>query len=135
MRIMLVINSNLSGGAERVVSVLSNYFAAQQHQVVVVNFDADSDFYQFDKKVQIIKLAAESRAIKQSKKRLFRLLKTAECLWNVIKKTKPVIVIPFLFDAELFTCSCSLCISQESRQGSFLASYSKAWRQYRDECQ
>ena len=55
MKIALVISSLGKGGAERVLSVLANYFC-EQHDVCVIKFDAEEPFYKISPKVRVLNL-------------------------------------------------------------------------------
>ncbi|HDZ03948.1 hypothetical protein LCGC14_0132120 [marine sediment metagenome] len=55
MKIDLVIGSLRSGGAERVVSTLANYFASQGHEVRLFTFKNGKDKYELDSKIKRIK--------------------------------------------------------------------------------
>ncbi len=55
-RIVFAIDTNGSGGAERVISVLANWFSAHDQEVTVVNSDRDSDFYKFNDNITVYKL-------------------------------------------------------------------------------
>ncbi|MEM8677195.1 MAG: glycosyltransferase family 4 protein [Cyanobacteria bacterium P01_G01_bin.67] len=57
MRITLIINSLLGGGAERAIVLLAEGLAKLQHQVTLITFsDSSSDFYQVPAKVSRVEL-------------------------------------------------------------------------------
>lgn len=101
MKIMFVIATNLSGGAERVISVLSNCFV-KTHEVVLVNFDVDSHFYELDKRIHIIKLGQKNPRV-LSNSIIVKLPNLVKEIRTIINEHNPDVVIPFLFNAELPT--------------------------------
>ena len=101
MKCMFVIDSNLSGGAERVISILVNYFSSKKDEVILLNFDRDSNFYHIDDGVKVIKLAQLYPQIALEKNRLLRRLLIIRKTRKMIKEIEPEVVVPFLFDAEM----------------------------------
>lgn len=55
-RFTITIDRNISGGAEHQAVTLANYFVNKGYQVTVINSDEDSDFYQIDDRVKIVKM-------------------------------------------------------------------------------
>ena len=92
---MLCIETNSSGGAERVIANLANYFSSRGHETIVVNGDSDSSFYSLSPSIRVIKMGLDKRGSILSKfyshyiglKRLFL-------------EIKPDAVIAFLFNME-----------------------------------
>lgn len=101
MNIIFVIATNTAGGAERVISVLANEMA-ESNRISIVNFDESSCFYSIDSRVNIIKLGLVNKRV-MARNILVKLNNTINELVSIIKKEKPDIVIPFLFNAELPT--------------------------------
>ena len=99
-KIIFIIDTNTSGGAERVVSILANWFADNGYDTTIINSDSDSDFYHIDKKVKVIKL-------KLDKKyhflfgNVFRLLDKIHILKKYFKDNKPDAAVTFLFHMEM----------------------------------
>ena len=102
MKIMFVIATNTSGGAERVISVLANQFAENGHIVFLINFDIDSAFYTLSPAVKNIKLSKIDPCLKKLHG-IRRVLRIEKLLTKIIKENRPDVVIPFLFNAELPT--------------------------------
>ena len=95
MKITLVIFSLSCGGAERVMSILSNYWAERGDQIAIITIDSqDADFYSLSKNIQRVALNSKSNssnvfiAIKNNVKRL-RKLRIA------IKQTSLEVVVSF----------------------------------------
>ena len=55
MKIAMVISALGKGGAERVLSVLANFFC-RENEVCVIKFDADEPFYALDPKIELLSL-------------------------------------------------------------------------------
>ncbi|WP_169940085.1 glycosyltransferase [Campylobacter sp. RM15925] len=55
MRVLFVISTMQAGGAERVMAILSGYFA-NFHDVTLLKFDSKPSFYDIDKRVKLIDL-------------------------------------------------------------------------------
>ncbi len=55
MKISFVIPSLGSGGAERVISILANYWAEKDHEVAIFTFDdgRDQPFYELDRRIRL----------------------------------------------------------------------------------
>lgn len=90
MKIMICISQLKKGGAERVVTNLANYFIGN-NDVTIVSLKAFQPEYNFDKKINIVKIDSSERQNKILKliKRIFKLNK-------IIKREKPDIVLSFL---------------------------------------
>lgn len=96
MKITLVISTLSSGGAERVMSIIANYWAERGHEITLITIDSEnSDFYSLDKRIHRIALGLKEdsptkwSAIAKNAKRLKRLREE-------IKRTKPDVVISFI---------------------------------------
>lgn len=63
----MIIPSNTSGGAERVMSQLANHFAIKGIKVKLVNFDKGSNFYKIDDSVDYIKLNLQFKSTSKLK--------------------------------------------------------------------
>lgn len=101
MKLLFSINSNVSGGAERVMITLANHFADNGHSVCLLNFDKNSSFYNVSRNVSLIKIG-DKYNINPSSNKFFKNLKIRKCVHKEISSFKPDIVVPFLFDSELF---------------------------------
>lgn len=105
-KIMLVIPTNTSGGAERVLCQLANYFAKKDIEVTFVNFDSESNFYTLNQNVNYVKLQTEFK----SKKKIYKVLEAPvreiqrfAKINSLINKFKPDVVLPFCEMAEVLT--------------------------------
>ena len=88
MKIMFVCDTMGSGGAERVISILSNSFVNKGHDVsiLMIGSDATKPFYSLNNKIKLLYLSNERlEFFKKSKK-----------IKNAIVKDKPDVVISFL---------------------------------------
>lgn len=106
-KIIFTIDTNTSGGAERVISVLANYFVNKEYDVTLINSDKDSSFYPIDDKVKVIKLGLDNskRGKIDSIKRVC--IKTSY-LVKYFRKNKPEAVVTFLFNMEAPTIIAGL---------------------------
>lgn len=96
MKIALVISSMSCGGAERVMSIMANYWVKHGNDVSLITVDTqDNDFYTLDDRVKRIELdrKKESRTVIDAS--INNLIKIRS-LRNVIKKTKPQVIISFI---------------------------------------
>ena len=105
-KILMIIPSNTSGGAERVMSQLANSFSNNGIKVKFVNFDNDSNFYHINELVDYTKLNLQFKSKTKFKKILEAPIievKRFFAIRKIIKDFKPDIVLPFLEMAELLT--------------------------------
>lgn len=103
-KIVFTIDSNLPGGAERVTSILANYFVEKNYEVTVINSDTKSDFYSFNENVKVIKMGLDSKEMSS----IGRFLEKYLFLKKFLKMEKPDVVITFLFHMELPTILAAL---------------------------
>lgn len=93
MKIIFLVASLGSGGAERVVSLLSNRLVERGHNIEIVCLKYNDVYYKLNQGVNVV------LAMQQTKNRL------TEILWlrKYIKKGKPDVVIPFTEGVYCFT--------------------------------
>lgn len=96
-KILFHINSLGKGGAERVVSVLSRYFAEDGYEVVIVTLWRAGEEYELSKAVRRIDLG-ELAAGRRGGRRLLALRRFTD-LRSVIRREQPGIVISFCVKA------------------------------------
>ena len=85
-----------SGGAERVLSILSSPFADNYDEVIYLTWSEQPDFYTFDPRVKRICVEKECRCKFLPKKALwFR---------NYVKREKPSLVLSFLEPFNVMIC-------------------------------
>lgn len=96
-KILFHINSMGKGGAERVISILSHYFAQDGYDVVVTTLWKAEEEYMLDKKVRRIHVGLTQEEEKKGRlyKAMVRMLRYRRC----IQKEKPDIVISFCANA------------------------------------
>lgn len=97
-KVLFAIDSNTAGGAERQIVTLANSFCRHEYDVVLVNSDTASAFNKVDEKIKIIKMGVDSE-----KKRLKRLILKYKNMKVILEKTRPDVVVVFLFNMELPT--------------------------------
>ena len=97
MKIIFLIGAMSSGGAERVVSELSNYWVENNHDVSIVSthrIEGKNDFYQLDSRIKRIDLTIK-KEFKIANK-ILKLFTLARSIRNLIKKENPTVVISFI---------------------------------------
>lgn len=102
MNIHFVISSLRSGGAERVVSRLANYWAAQGHDVSIVTVESShSDFYDLHHKVKRIGLGLHAGGRLWAKP--FRMIRRVRALRNTFAQGSPDVILSFLTTINIMT--------------------------------
>src|SRR4051812_8925154 len=96
MKIVLAIPSLLSGGAERVISTMANYWAERGEDIFIVTFSAEESFYPLHNKVNHIRLDLPILPPKNKFADLLLNLKKVRGLRKVFRKIKPDSVISFM---------------------------------------
>lgn len=98
MRLTLVIFSlQQVGGAERVISIISNYWAAQNYKITILTFDRGTkpSFYDLDPRIAHLPLGI-ARHSSNFSAAIWNNLKRVQKLRTAIENTKPDIVISFI---------------------------------------
>jgi GalNAc-alpha-(1->4)-GalNAc-alpha-(1->3)-diNAcBac-PP-undecaprenol alpha-1,4-N-acetyl-D-galactosaminyltransferase len=98
MKIVFFVSSMQTGGAERVASLLCNYWAKSGHVVhlVMTHSRISECHYALDRRVQLTRLANENLKVKKTDR--FRRLVS---MYRLIKGSKPDIVVSFLTDVNI----------------------------------
>ena len=126
MKILFIISSLTSGGAQRVLTTLSNYWVKQGREVTILSIlSEDKNFYILDDKVEIVSLNRRyNNTLLNSLWYLFGIRK-------VIKSENPTIVISFISSINIFTLISSIGLSTPiliSERNTFDSLHSKFWR-------
>ena len=102
MRLTLVISSLGCGGAERLVQIMTNYWAERGREVTILTLHGDPSFYSLHPKARHVALgvAANSRNILQA---LFNNLRRIVVLRRAIRKSAPDVVISVLDKTNVLT--------------------------------
>lgn len=107
-KIVFCINSLEKGGAERVLSVLSNNFS-NNNDVYIITMAKGKIMYHFNDNIKIIQLSENEKKMQYSSKILYKInlvLKTIrriKKLKNYLKSITPDIIISFLPEASFMT--------------------------------
>ena len=101
-KIIFTIDTNSAGGAERVISILANYFVSSGYEAILINSDSDSHFYHIDDKVKVIKLNMTWNGSSVFHK-LSHFQRKVFLLYKIFKKEKPEYVLTFLYNMEIPT--------------------------------
>lgn len=102
MNITLIISSLDSGGAERVLTGMANWWSKHGHRITIITLSDHVAFYQLDSNISHVKLGllASSKNTLQAVQGLFNRLRI---LRTEIKKSKPEVVISFLDKTNILT--------------------------------
>jgi GalNAc-alpha-(1->4)-GalNAc-alpha-(1->3)-diNAcBac-PP-undecaprenol alpha-1,4-N-acetyl-D-galactosaminyltransferase len=92
MKILFTIASLQSGGAERVLSTLANYWVNKGWDITILIVSSERNFYSMDEKIKIISLLDNYK----SKKSKLQILYYIKGIRQTIKEKKPNIVISFI---------------------------------------
>ena len=94
MRICFVTSTLISGGSERVMSLLANRFAQDGYDVEIININKHIVFYPIDSRINL-RFAEDDVGTSVFKKLLW--------LRRYIKQTRPDVVVPFMEAVYCFT--------------------------------
>ena len=102
MRLTLVIHSLSAGGAEKIMTILANYWAERDWQITLLTFDSDPSFYDLDKRVKHIPLAIASNS-ENIFIAIYKNLRRIQVLRAAISRSHPDAVISFLSEVNILT--------------------------------
>jgi glycosyltransferase involved in cell wall biosynthesis len=104
MRLTLVISSLFSGGAERVMSIMANYWVAKDWEITILTFDDGTKppFYELDSRVchMSLNIAGESYNLLVG---IWKNLKRIQILQSAITESNPDAVISFMDQVNVLT--------------------------------
>ena len=111
MKILFIISSLSSGGAERVLSLLANEFI-KKNKITITTFSNEDSFYPLNNNIKHIKLnlLQNSSNIFES---LFNSFKRIKILTNVIKNENPDIVISFMTHTNILSIIVSKMVGKK----------------------
>jgi glycosyltransferase involved in cell wall biosynthesis len=104
MKICLIISSLRSGGAERVLSELANYWVSNSHQVSLITIDEKaSDFYDIDPSIQrhAMNLSFESNGLFAG---ILANVKRIITIRKIVQAQKPDVVLSFMDSTNILCC-------------------------------
>jgi GalNAc-alpha-(1->4)-GalNAc-alpha-(1->3)-diNAcBac-PP-undecaprenol alpha-1,4-N-acetyl-D-galactosaminyltransferase len=104
MKIVLIIPTLNSGGAERVMSELANEFSLKNNEVHLVLLVKSTQFFTVDGSITIHELGFENRNVLY---KIYDELKTFIRLRGLIKRERPDIVLSFMPKYNVFTLLAS----------------------------
>ncbi len=136
MRLTLVISSLSSGGAERVMSIMANYWVVKEWEITLLTFDDGTEppFYDLDYRVCHIPLsiAGDSPNLFVS---IWQNLKRIQILQSAIAQSKPDAVISFVDQVNVLTLlatrSLNIPVVVSERVDPALYSIGRIWEQLR----
>jgi len=106
MKFLFLINSLQTGGAERVVQILSNHFTAHQHRVSIVCTDNKVSSYHFDNQVSISVL--KSGTLCHGFGKILAIPLQAIELSLFLKRAQPDVIVSFLVRANLINITSAV---------------------------
>lgn len=107
---LFIIPNNVPGGAERVMSILSNELSKREYDIVYVTFDSESNFYNLNNDVRQIRMNLGTEKYNKFEKILilpFLEIKRYKKLNSILKSERPKCVISFMFMTNIisyFSC-------------------------------
>lgn len=122
--ILFVISSLTSGGAERVIVELANYYAAQDVKVSIILFSFDDVHYAVRPDVRLIFLCREIT----EKNRLSDIRKRFVLLRHYFTSLRPDIIVSFIGIVNIYSCAaalftgCPLIISERNDPATVFSS-------------
>src|SRR5712691_10328354 len=103
MRVTLVISNLQSGGAERVMSIMANYWAAKSWDVTLLTLDGSTEpFYELDQRIKFIPLDKSGNSVSIGAK-LKNNLRRIRALRRAIRDSDPHAVISFMSTMNIIT--------------------------------
>jgi GalNAc-alpha-(1->4)-GalNAc-alpha-(1->3)-diNAcBac-PP-undecaprenol alpha-1,4-N-acetyl-D-galactosaminyltransferase len=103
MRITLVISSLQSGGAERVMSIMANYWAARSWDVTLLTLDGSTQaFYELNRRIKLVPLDLFGNSVSMGAK-LQNNLRRVRGLRRGIRASNPQAVISFMSTMNIIT--------------------------------
>ena len=136
MKLTLIISSLSAGGAERVMSLLANYWAAKDWKITLLTFDdgTEAPFYELNSRICHLPLA-----IAGDSPNLFigiwNNLKRIQTLQSAIAESKPDAVISFVDQANVLTLLATRLLNVpvivSERVDPALYSIGRTWEQLR----
>jgi len=129
MKILFVISSLTSGGAQRVLITLSNYWIEKGWDITILSIlSDDKSFYIINPNIKVIYLD------KKYNNNILNILWYLYGIRKTIKSNNPMIVIPFISSINIFTLISSIGLKKTiliSERNSFDSLTSKVWRSLR----
>lgn len=132
MRLTLIISSLTAGGAERVMSLMANYWAAKEWEITILTFDdgAEPPFYPLDPRVRHICLAVNSTSSNWLLG-IWNNFNRIQALFGAIASLKPEVVISFMDTTNVLTIlatrALNLRVVVSERVDPTLYSIGKTW--------
>ena len=106
MKIMFILPSLGSGGAERVVSVLANAFCDLNHQIVIAMLANNRVYYDLHSNVKTIGMAAQWENHSSAG---MRIIKRIQAIKKTVKTEKPDVVISFMAETNIDVSIALMC--------------------------
>ncbi|MDO5759413.1 MAG: glycosyltransferase [Bacteroidota bacterium] len=105
MKVAFLTPSNVAGGAERVLTILSNRSSEDGIETYFISFDENSDYYSLNKKVNFIHLGVDS-SNKSGLSKYLLFPKYYIRLRRYLKQIRPDVVVSFLFLTNIVGTIC-----------------------------
>ena len=132
MKILFIITSLGSGGAERVMSLLANKFS-ENNEVIIMTLSTDKIFYKLDRKIKTKQLNLYKPTNSVFEK-LTNNFKRINCIKKEIENINPDIVISFMTQTNILSIIASKLLNKPiiiSERTNYDFLKSKVWRSLR----
>lgn len=136
MRLTLVISALSSGGAERVMSIMANYWVMKEWEITLLTFDDGTKppFYDLDSRIRHISLNIAGKSPNRFI-RIWNNVKRIHILQSAIAQSKPDAVISFIDQVNILTLlatrSLNIPVVVSERVDPALYSIGRIWEQLR----
>jgi glycosyltransferase involved in cell wall biosynthesis len=129
--IAITIDSLKAGGAERVASVMANYWAKNGYRVTVITFKREPSFYHLDDKIGFIQLGIAEKS-GNLVSGIFNTRRRVKILTDTLKEAGPDVIISFFDDINVLSINAGringIPVIITERSNPFKKSVSFRWR-------
>ena len=102
MKLLCVIGTLQAGGAERVLSILSNALVQYNYEVIIVTFDSKEPFYDLDRKISVVNLELEPYGSSIVSK-IIGMYKQVDALKGIVIRENPNILISYITEVNILS--------------------------------
>lgn len=128
MKILFVIHSLRSGGAEKVLSLLANDWRKKGHEITIAMNNTENTFHHIEDSIQILNIGLEQKGIA---KEIIGNIKRIQKLKSTINAVNPDVTIAFMTSSCILTTIAARLTKKpliNSEHTNFFSLRSKPWR-------